>query len=454
MSGARILIVDDEPSIRFGLHEFLEARGYRVSEADSLLAAQEACRADRPDAALVDYLLPDGTALDLLPRLRAIEPDLPVVILTGHGTIDLAVRAMKEGAEHFLTKPVELPAVLVLLERMLIQERVRRKQLAGETRLARDLVDPFPGAGPAMRQLGEQARKVAAAESPVLITGETGSGKGVLARWLHQHGPRSEESFVDLNCAGLSRELLESELFGHTKGAFTGATSAKQGLLEVAHRGTVFLDEIGDLDIQVQPKLLKVLEEKRFRRLGEVRDHTTDIRLIAATHHDLAARVQQKEFRGDLFFRINTIHLVVPPLRERSADLPLLAEEVLGRLRIELGRHGVRLSAEALARLQQHAWPGNVRELRNVLERAVLLSDHDVLRPDDFSFDLPAGGGGNGPASQDDGNLTLEQLERRQIERVLTAQGGRVAEAAKRLGIPKSTLYQKLKTLGITPSKT
>ena len=451
MPAARILIVDDEPSIRFGLHEFLEARGYNVTEADSCQAAQEACRTSLPDAALVDYLLPDGTALDLLPRLRAIEPDLPVVILTGHGTIDLAVRAIKEGAEHFLTKPVELPAVLVMLERMLTQERTRRKQLAGETRAARDQLDPFLGSSPIMRQLGEHARKIAAAESPVLITGETGSGKGVLARWLHHHGPRAEEPFVDLNCAGLSRELLESELFGHAKGAFTGAATAKPGLLEVAHRGNVFLDEIGDLDIQVQPKLLKVLEDKRFRRLGEVRDHATDIRLIAATHHDIAARVQERLFRGDLYFRINTIHLTVPPLRERTADLPQLAEEVLGRLRSELGRHGVRLSAAAITRLRQHAWPGNVRELRNVLERAVLLTDHDLLGPDDFAFEVPAGGGGG--SSDDGADLTLDELERRQIERVLSAQGGRVAEAAKRLGIPKSTLYQKLKKFGITASR-
>ncbi|MEE8218183.1 MAG: sigma-54 dependent transcriptional regulator, partial [Vicinamibacteria bacterium] len=275
------------------------------------------------------HMLPDGTALDLLPRIKELDASLPVIVLTGHASIDLAVRAVKEGADQFLAKPVELPALLVLLRRLLESQRARRRQIAGRTRQAREEIDPFIGSSAPLRKLAEEARRVAASSSPILIEGETGSGKGVLARWLHRNGPRADEPFVDMNCAGLSRDFLETELFGHEKGAFTGAVSAKVGLLEVAHRGVVFLDEIGDLDPQVQPKLLKVLEEKRFRRLGEVRDRQVDIQLIAATHQNLAAMARERKFRSDLYYRISTIPLRVPPLRERPEDIPALARRLV-----------------------------------------------------------------------------------------------------------------------------
>jgi DNA-binding NtrC family response regulator len=298
------------------------------------------------------------------------------------------VRAVKEGAEHFLTKPVELQALLVILQRLLENRRTHQRQLASKSRQTRETVDPFLGTSTAMRRLAEEAKKIFVAESPILIQGETGSGKGVLAKWLHNHGPRTEEAFVDLNCAGLSHELLETELFGHEKGAFTGATSRKSGLLEVAHHGTVFLDEIGDMDPQVQPKLLKVLEEKCFRRLGEVRDRHVDIRLIAATHQDLNALVREKKFRSDLYFRINTIPLIVPPLRERVEDILPLSHHLLHLIAAELGRSEVTLRPEAERALQEYPWPGNVRELRNVLERAVLLSDKNTLSREHLRFDV------------------------------------------------------------------
>ncbi|HET9314613.1 MAG TPA: sigma-54 dependent transcriptional regulator, partial [Vicinamibacteria bacterium] len=304
MAPRRLLVVDDDPSGRFALREYFTLRGYEVDDADSLRAAIESFQAARPDAAVLDYALPDGTALDLLPRLRALDSTVPLVVLTGHGSIDLAVQAVKEGAEHFFTKPVELATLAVVIERLLDQQRQRQRVLAGKTREARRTVDPFLGTSAAVRRLAEEASRVQASDSPMLIHGETGTGKGVLAAWLHRQGPRSEEAFVDLNCATLSKELLESELFGHEKGAFTGAVSAKPGLLEVAHRGTLFLDELGDMDPAVQPKLLKVLEEKRYRRLGEVRDRQVDVRLIAATHQDLAALVNSKTFRQDLFYRV------------------------------------------------------------------------------------------------------------------------------------------------------
>jgi transcriptional regulator with GAF, ATPase, and Fis domain len=245
-------------------------------------------------------------------------------------------------------------------------------------------VDPFLGESPAIRQLAVQAGRVVASTIPILIQGETGTGKGVLARWLHENGPRADEAFVDLNCAGLSRDLLETELFGHEKGAFTGAVTAKPGLMEMAHRGTLFLDEIGDVDLQVQPKLLKVMEELRFRRLGDVRDRQVDVRLVAATHRDLVRLVQEEKFREDLFYRINTVSLLVPPLRERGRDVVLLARSFMARIGSELGRPGVRLSEGAESALGSRPWPGNIRQLRNVLEQAVLLSERTILEAEDL----------------------------------------------------------------------
>ena len=449
----KILIVDDEPGIRFGVRDFLEAEGLEVEEADSCAAAERAVRESHPDAVVLDHMLPDGTALELLPRIREIDATVPVVVLTGHATIDLAVRAIKEGADQFLAKPVELKALLVMLRRLLESQREKRRQAAGRARQAREAVDPFTGTSAVIRRLAEDARKVAASSSPILIEGDTGSGKGVLARWLHRNGPRADEAFVDMNCAGLSREFLETELFGHERGAYTGAVTSKQGLLEVAHRGVVFLDEIGDLDPQVQPKLLKVLEEKRFRRLGDVRDRQVDVQLVAASHQNLPQLVQEKKFRSDLYYRISTIPLRVPALRERAEDIPVLARQLLGALASDLGRRGLRLSEAAERALTAYAWPGNVRELRNVLERAALLCGRDALEASDLRFEsaglLQPKGESPAAAESEGSHLTLEGLERIHIERVLRELGGRVTEASQRLGIPRSTLYQKLKRYGI-----
>ena len=455
MPNPKILVVDDEGSIRFALRDFLDTGGYDVVEAESLAQAEQVFRESRPDVSVLDYGLPDGNALQLLPRLRALDPTAPVIVLTGQGTIDLAVRAIQEGADHFLVKPVELPTLLVILERLIEQQRANRRRLAGEAHPGRTgTVDPFLGSGAAMARLAEHARRVAEADSPVLILGETGAGKGVLARWLHDHGMRSAEAFVDLNCAGLARDLLESELFGHVKGAFTGAVSTKAGMLEVAHRGTVFLDEIGDVDPLVQPKLLKVVEERRFRRVGEVNDRVVDLRLIAATSHDLTGLVNQGKFRSDLYFRISTLPLRVPALRERRDDIPQLAGQMLERLGAERGRE-LTLTTAAVEQLQNYSWPGNVRELRNVLERAVLLSGKSNLGPADLHFDavVPTGATPPAAAGESGESLTLAQLERQHIERVLRECDGRVADAAARLDVPRSSLYQKLKALGISTSK-
>jgi DNA-binding NtrC family response regulator len=444
MSPNTVLIVDDEPGVRFGLRDFLETHGYQVEEAESCRAAEAAFRATRPDLCLLDYSLPDGHALDLLPRLRGHDPGVSVVILTGNGTIDLAVRAIKEGAEHFLTKPVDLGTLRVVVERVVENRRNRQRQLARRSKEARRALEPFLGTSAAMRRLMDDARRILSADSPVLIQGETGSGKGVLAAWLHQHGPRADEAFVDLNCATLTKELLESELFGHEKGAFTGASATKLGLLDVAHRGTLFLDELGDVDPAVQPKLLKVLDEKRFRRLGDVRDRQVDIRLIAATHQDLGAAVREGRFRADLYYRISAIPLLVPPLRERVEDLPLLAQRLLERIAGDVGRPAPELAQDALEALSAYAWPGNVRELHNVLERAVLLAGGRVLERRDLRFEAQAA-----PAEAWDTSLTLAEVERRHIERVLREESGRVEPAARRLDIPRSSLYEKIRRLGL-----
>jgi len=339
----------------------------------------------------------------------------------------------------------------VILERLIAARRERRRQLAGKATRGRERIDPFIGDSEGIRLLREQAERVLASDSPFLIFGETGTGKGILARWLHEHGPRSEEAFVDVNCAGLTREFLETELFGHEKGAYTGAVAPKTGLLEVADRGTVFLDEIGDVDPSVQPKLLKVLEEKRFRRLGGVQDRQVDIHLIAATHQDLSQLVEEKRFRGDLYYRISAIVLRLPPLRERTADILTLTRQFLDRFPASLGRGEVTLATDAIEALQAYPWPGNIRELRNVLERAVLLANRTTLRAEDLALvRRVAPASGTNDAHTD---LTLEELERRHIAAVLSEESGRVESAARRLGIHRSSLYSKIKRYGLGVSR-
>jgi len=449
MSRNKVLVVDDESGVRFGIRDFLEQHGYEIDEAESCHDAQHVFRSSRPDIVIADYMLPDGTALDLLPRLKEIDSGIPLLVLTAHGSIDLAVRAIKEGAEQFLTKPLELPTLLVILQRLLQKQRNHHKQLASKSRQVRQAIDPFIGTSAAIRALKEQAKKILSTESPVLILGETGTGKGVLARWLHDNSPRAEEAFVDLNCAGLSRELLETELFGHEKGAFTSATASKQGLFEVAHRGTIFLDEVGDVDLQIQPKLLKVLEEKRFRRVGDVRDRQVDVRLIAATHQDMGQLVREKRFRDDLYFRISTIPLSFPALRERIEDIPTMAQYLLNKVSADLGRGELHLDENCIQALKSYSWPGNIRELRNVIERAVLLSDQKTITINDLQFD------GHTQVGSPflDSRLTLLELEKQHIERVLQEERGRVEKAAKRLGIPRSSLYQKIKKHQISMSR-
>jgi len=446
LSGHRILIVEDTAVVRRTLCDYLRQLGYEIAEAATAADAVPMQQAFGPDCIVSDYSLPDGDALGLLPRFKETAPDVPVIILTGHGSIDLAVRAIKLGAEQFLTKPVELAVLGVLIERAIANVRGRKHEQAEASRENRNSIDPFRGKSAAIRRLAQEASRVAGSESSVLIRGETGTGKGVLAAWLHRHGPRASESLVDLNCAGLSRELLESELFGHERGSFTGAVASKPGLLEIAHRGTVFLDEIGDMDPAIQPRLLKVLEEKRFHRVGEVRERRVDIRLIAATHRDLVALGREGAFRSDLYFRISTLPLMVPALRERPEDIPELARNLLRKTSAEMGRGELTLSDDALDALQAYPWPGNIRELRNVIERASLYSDGNQLRRQDLRFEPVT----DAPAGRDEGgDGSLEDAEKRHIERALRTANGRMETAARALKISKSALYAKVKRLGL-----
>ncbi len=445
----KVLLVEDDRGIRFGIRNFLAGRDFDVEEAETLKQGEELYKQTRPDIVILDYSLPDGNALEVLPRLKAADSSIPIVILTGHGSIDLAVRAIKEGAEQFLTKPVQMQALLVVIERLLDNQRVRKRESVHTSQQERaGGVDPFIGISPAIQTLKEQVGHIAMTDRPILILGETGTGKSVLASWLHKNGPRAQEAFLDLNCAGLAREFFETELFGHEKGAFTGAVTAKMGLLEVAHRGVLFLDEIGDVDMQVQPKLLKVLEEKRFRRMGDVHDRVSDVQLIAATHQDLHDQIREKKFRSDLYFRISTIPLTIPPLRERREDIPFLADFFLSRFGTEMSSPNIAILPASMKALQDYGWPGNVRELKNVIERAILVSDRRTVTTRDLRFEAEEASGGGSMAT----DMTLDQLERWYVERVLREESGRVDSASRRLGIPRSTLYQRIKKWDLTGS--
>lgn len=449
MHNAKVLIIDDDTAILRTLNEYLQLEGYEVVEAASLKSAYSVIERDPPDVVIIDFHLPDGDALQFLSAAKSIAVPICSIVLTGHGTIDLAVRAIKEGAEQFITKPVQLSVLGTCVRTCVERQQSKRKQLAGARNIKRYEKNPFAGSSSAIERLSQESHKIVQTERPVLIQGETGTGKGVLANWIHRNGPRSEEALVDVNCAGLSKDLLESELFGHEKGAFTGAITSKPGLVEVAHRGILFLDEIGEMDMTVQPKLLKVLEDKRFRRLGDVRERSTDIQIIAATNRDLLQAAGAGKFREDLYYRISTFRLWIPPLRERVEDIPILADSILHTLASDLAREQQVLSEAAQTALKAYAWPGNIRELRNVLERVALICDSRVIERQDLGLPSAASIAPLAPAATANRELTLEEHEREQIVRVLKEEKGKVAQAAVRLGIPRSTLYQKIKALGI-----
>jgi DNA-binding NtrC family response regulator len=437
----RILVVEDDPVVRGLLHHLFRTHGFDVQEAGTAQDGEAAFRSGVPDLVIVDYLLPDGDGLELVTTLHRIDQRVPLIMLTGQSSVDLAVRAVKAGAEHFVAKPFDSSLLMVVVQRALESFRDRRRRVALSAREALHELDPFIGESRAIRALSTQASRVLEIQSTVLIEGETGTGKSVLAAWLHRHGPRAQEALVDINGAGLSRDLLEAELFGHERGAFTGAATSKLGLLEVAHRGTVFLDEIGEIAMDLQPRLLKVLEEKQFRRIGDVRSRSVDIRLIAATNRDLGQMVREGRFRPDLYFRINTIQLVIPPLRDRPEDIPHIARHLLDRMSQPAP---IELTTGAVAALCEYDWPGNVRELRNALERAMLLAG-GATRLDRSDLHFERSPARSSPDLFTEEVMTLGEMERHYIEHVLQRANGAVDRAAAWLGIARSTLYQKLR---------
>ena len=445
--GKRVLVVEDDELMLEFLAGGLGVEGFEIIKAMSLSEAFKQILDSPPNIVLADYELGDGTAFDLLAWLKQRDIGIPLIVLTAHASIDLAVDAVKHGAEHFVPKPVDLGFLTTVLRRTLERLRSLQKDLANNLERARYERDPFLGKSASILELRKAARRMSETKNTLLIQGETGTGKGVLARWLHKTGPRSSEAFVELNCAGLSSTLLESELFGHQKGAFTGAVMNKIGFLEAANHGILFLDEIGDMDLQVQPKILKVVEDKRFYRLGDVRERMVDVQIIGATHRNLKKQVGENEFRSDLFFRISTLTLNIPPLRERLEDLPIITDKLLEQFSWEMKRGPLRISDNARLELRQYSWPGNIRELRNVLERAALLSDDRVIDKIGLEFEFSE----RQALASDVGmkNLTLKEMEKRHIAQALELEGGRVTRTAKLLGMPRSSLYAKIREYGL-----
>jgi DNA-binding NtrC family response regulator len=439
VSQYRVLIVDLDPLARSGMCSFLLDQGFVVSEASNCRDAEVQLQRVRPDAVVIDVYPGTGSVSQLLSHARDLQPPVPALLLVGQHSGGL--QKLASDTDRILPKPCPMAQLHVALLQML---QTVRPTANGAAQVPREVLDPFLGSSAAILRVRELATKVLATQSPVLIEGETGSGKGVLAKWLHYNGPRAGRPFLDLNCAGLSRELLESELFGHQRGAFTSAVSAKPGLLEVADGGTVFLDEIGDMDLQVQAKLLKVLEDRAFRRLGDTRDRMVDFRLVSATHRELQDLVRRQSFRNDLYYRVNIVTLAVPPLRMRVEDIPALSAELLRGIIAPWGRSEMRLATSAVRALQAYAWPGNVRELRNVLERAAQMADGDMLLAEHLQLR-----GAPAPCACEARHGTLKQVERAYIEQVLREEQGSIERAARKLGIPRSSLYNKMRRFDI-----
>ena len=441
-----LLIVDDDPEVLAGLAAVLGHSGWNLATASSGREALRQFDSFSPDVVLLDVMLPDISGLDVLDAIKGASETTAVVVMSGVGTIDTAVRAMKMGAETFVPKPCDIDGLEAILQQAAAIADTRH-QLEAMRRTNAPKQLEFAGTSEQARRVEHLIGRVAAAPTPVLLTGESGTGKGVVARLIHQRSDRQHAAFVDLNCAGLSQELLESELFGHEKGAFTDAKTTKQGLLEVAGSGTVFLDEIGEMELTIQARLLKALEEKRFRRLGGVREIKADFRLIAATNRDLEEEASAGRFRRDLLYRLNVVTIEMPPLRERADDIPMLVQRLLEELTREFGRRGeVRISDRAMARMVRHSWPGNVRELRNVLERALLVRKGNEIHVEDLLLEREgavSSGAGLMPRTEWEVR-ELDDVVRDYVRAAVDATEGNIRSAARRLGVSPSTIYAKL----------
>ena len=460
MSGSTVLIVDDEQTLARSAKAFLADHGYEAEVAGTGEQALQLLGSLQPDVVFADVRLPGMSGLDLLKRIREFDPVIPVVIMTAYGSIEGAVEAVKLGAFDYVKKPVDLEELKLLADRAR-EDRLLKQELSYyRRRAARDVgFEGMVGQSPAIRAVLERARQIAALEEtpPVLLTGETGSGKGLLARAIHASGPRTMRPFIEVNCTALPATLMEAELFGYERGAFTDAKESKPGLVEAAEGGFLFLDEIGDVDLAVQGKLLRAIEERRVRRVGSVRERKIDARIIAATNRDLEREVRQERFRKDLYFRLAVIVLHVPPLRERGQDVLLLAEHFLRVLNAKYGKVVREISAPARAALLSYPWPGNIRELSHVIERAVLWSRGPVLDVEHLSLTNPVGAVSAEPlpARADPAlpppGVDLAQWEKSLIEQAIREAGGNQTKAAQRLGISRDTLRYRLKKFGLQP---
>ncbi|MGQ9921839.1 MAG: sigma-54-dependent transcriptional regulator [Desulfobacca sp.] len=442
----RILVVDDEPSIRESLGGWLRQDGFEVDTAADGMAALAMTKETRYDIMLIDVKMPEMDGLTLLKKLKETEPEVAVVMMTAHGAIQDAVDAMRLGAYDYLLKPFDLEELsltvdkLVRLQTLAMENLILKDRMATMTRF-----ENLIGQSPPMLALFETIVDVAQTDATVLITGETGTGKELVARAIHAQSPRCYGPFIAINCGAFTEHLLESELFGHEKGAFTDAKFAKKGRLEMADAGTLFLDEIGDISMKMQIDLLRVLETHEFTRVGGTVTLRSDFRVIAATNRDLKEAIAQKTFRQDLYYRLNVLHLRVPPLRERVEDIPLLAHHFLRRFATETNKKIDAIHPDALEAMKRYSWPGNVRELENAIERAVVVEKGRQITVADLPFITS---GGQEPEAP---KLTLEEMERQHIARILAAQRGNISTTAKILGINRTTLYHKIKKYGLTP---
>ncbi|HEX6924314.1 MAG TPA: sigma-54 dependent transcriptional regulator [Longimicrobiaceae bacterium] len=448
-----ILIVDDEANLRRMIASVLRAEGYVVREADSGRAGLAAVQAEAPDVMLLDLVMPGGTGLETLPDLRSAAPDLPIIMMSGKASLSDAVRATKLGAFHFLEKPLSPDALLLTVRSALELRQARALNEALREELGAD--DELVGSSETMQQVRELIERVAATDARVLITGESGTGKELAASAIHRLSPRAAKPFIRVNCAAIPRDLVESELFGHERGAFTGATERRRGRFELADGGTLLLDEVGDLGAEAQAKLLRVLETGEFERVGGSTPLRVDVRTLAATNRDLRADVAAGRFREDLFFRLHVIPLHLPPLRERREDVPELVSHLLERQRSRIALRPPRLTPAALNALQRHSWPGNVRELANIVERLTILHSGAEVGADEVRalLDPSPTTSSDGAGYADDESLSLtdrlDAFERQVIQRALDRAGGNVAEAARQLHTDRGNLYRRMRRLRI-----